>query len=962
MDLDVKHRLLDACENGLEAEVCEILDSGNVSVADFEGEDSNSLLNYAAANGHDSVVAALLERGGVVDAGSMYQWSPLMQACAYGHMSVVTCLLKSSADVNRVNVLGASALVCAARGGHTSVVHTLIAANARVDPLAESEGSLTPLMAAAMAGHESVCRLLVDGGANVNARQAGTGWTALMHAAANGYLSVAQALVAANCDVDLVNVLDMSAADIAADTSHDKVSKYLLKKTGRTKAAEKTLDIFEATKQNEYDVVRSLLDNDPSLVNLEDEHEATPLMFAAMRGHLAVAELLVDRGAELDCQDAISQWTALMNATYYGHRSVVRLLVQSGANIVLTAQNGCTAYDIASLIGDTEIVHLLAAASISRPQSTRSTQSQRSARPPPKVIGKGLPPAKSRNVTIRSDRSFASLMRSQNRMFSPIPERVTPQSGDEADKGKKKGKKKGNVKGKSKSSDKTKGKGEPTVRQKGEGLLRSGGKAEGKRSQSFGKGAPTPRHVAAVAPGVDESSNTPLKRDSIPTAASTHSKGPSKIGVDGSGAQQPARRSAFLSWFSGPCCVPRGRQKHKIAPASSPSSLASRKDSGVVIRAADPPQPPWRADSAASRLSTAQSDPESLDFTVDLPTYSIISEMEKEPATRLPVDPRFKNLNMGGPMNKLSAEILAPIRPPFMPPPAFELVHIERPKFERPQRNSSDFSNIPAILKGPQLSRMRSSFLRPQDKHVGLPRKPLPRPESSEGGRSTRVRFAATPGSRMPSVGESHDASPPLVQPQDVSLDPSSAEVAPTDHTAFISSLLNQAPAAASLGGPSDPVLSDSMPSDPMPSDPLSEESDTAMGQLPSVLQSRQLGHLVPVFQREEIDTDCFLTLTDNDMMELGIEKSDTRNILMRIIADIKRGDAPLAPRLRSQPVVPSPLRPRSHSAGRETLQPPPQPLGPSLSFNSRDRQRLPPAPPTALPDMRRDRRSSLTM
>lgn len=38
MDLDVKHRLLEACENGLEVEVCEIIDSDNVDITDFEGE------------------------------------------------------------------------------------------------------------------------------------------------------------------------------------------------------------------------------------------------------------------------------------------------------------------------------------------------------------------------------------------------------------------------------------------------------------------------------------------------------------------------------------------------------------------------------------------------------------------------------------------------------------------------------------------------------------------------------------------------------------------------------------------------------------------------------------------------------------------------------------------------------------------------------------------------------------
>ena len=74
-------RLNKNTQNGLDVEVADLLDASGASVKDFDGDDSNSLLNYAAANGHDSVVELLLARGADVDSGSMYHWTPLMQVC-----------------------------------------------------------------------------------------------------------------------------------------------------------------------------------------------------------------------------------------------------------------------------------------------------------------------------------------------------------------------------------------------------------------------------------------------------------------------------------------------------------------------------------------------------------------------------------------------------------------------------------------------------------------------------------------------------------------------------------------------------------------------------------------------------------------------------------------------------------------------------------------------------------------
>ena len=47
----------------------------------------------------------------------------------------------------------------------------------------------------------------------------------------------------------------------------------------------------------------------------------------------------------------MSGWSAMMQATYHGKKAVAKFLINAGANVLLPAKNGCTAFDLATLIG-----------------------------------------------------------------------------------------------------------------------------------------------------------------------------------------------------------------------------------------------------------------------------------------------------------------------------------------------------------------------------------------------------------------------------------------------------------------------------------------------------------------------------------------------------------------------------------------------------------------------------------
>uniref|UniRef100_A0A8D0KSC3 Ankyrin repeat and sterile alpha motif domain containing 6 n=1 Tax=Strix occidentalis caurina TaxID=311401 RepID=A0A8D0KSC3_STROC len=113
-----------------------------------------------------------------------------------------------------------------------------------------------------------------------------------------------------------------------------------------------------------FQLVKEIVDEDPSQVNITNVDGASPLMIAAVTGQLPLVQLLVEKNADIDKQDNVHGWTALMQATYHGNKDVVKYLLNQGADVNLRAKNGYTAFDLIMLLNDpdTELVRLLASA------------------------------------------------------------------------------------------------------------------------------------------------------------------------------------------------------------------------------------------------------------------------------------------------------------------------------------------------------------------------------------------------------------------------------------------------------------------------------------------------------------------------------------------------------------------------------------------------------------------------
>jgi ankyrin repeat protein len=202
----------------------------------------------------------------------------------------------------------------------------LLNAGAEVDALADMYGGQCATMSMlvsschpAKAGVQvALVETLVDFGAAVEARGSGSWTSPLMTALVFGYPRAAEALVRRGARVE--NMTAAAGLGMLAE------ARQLLA-TADAESRHRALAL--AAQHGHAEIVRLLLDagEDPNRYNPEGFHShATPLHHAVGAGHLAVVQLLVERGARLDIKDTIYQGTPLGWAIHCGQNEIEKYL------------------------------------------------------------------------------------------------------------------------------------------------------------------------------------------------------------------------------------------------------------------------------------------------------------------------------------------------------------------------------------------------------------------------------------------------------------------------------------------------------------------------------------------------------------------------------------------------------------------------------------------------------------
>jgi ankyrin repeat protein len=97
-------------------------------------------------------------------------------------------------------------------------------------------------------------------------------------------------------------------------------------------------EIHDATRSGDLEKVKSLLEDNPRLVNSRNEDGETPLQIAVGQGEFIhynkeVVELLLAKGADVNATNRYGLVTPLCHAVKFKHTDVVALLVAKGADV-----------------------------------------------------------------------------------------------------------------------------------------------------------------------------------------------------------------------------------------------------------------------------------------------------------------------------------------------------------------------------------------------------------------------------------------------------------------------------------------------------------------------------------------------------------------------------------------------------------------------------------------------------
>jgi ankyrin repeat protein len=207
--------------------------------------------------------------------------------------------------------------------GDVLVVNLFLAAG--MDPNVAEEGK-TGLMLAAANGYTTIARALVSRGAKTNTSDF-AGRTPLMMAAMNGDIDTMKLLLSEGANLEAQDNYGCTVLMIAAAEGQTGTVEFLLTKRTNMKARDKggRTALIWAAMRGRTNTAEVLIGNGDDM-NAQDKNGCTALIMAAWEGYAETAWVLYKNGADPNLKDTKYQRTATMWAKAGNHPKVAEML------------------------------------------------------------------------------------------------------------------------------------------------------------------------------------------------------------------------------------------------------------------------------------------------------------------------------------------------------------------------------------------------------------------------------------------------------------------------------------------------------------------------------------------------------------------------------------------------------------------------------------------------------------
>jgi ankyrin repeat protein len=311
--------------------------AGHVVAADrvVEATEAAAPLVVAARANDRAAVKSLLDANPRPDVNQRTSdgTSALHWAVYHNDVALIDRLLADGANVKATNDYGATPMSEAAVVGNVQVLKKLLGAGADVES-ANADGQ-TALMVIARTSNVEAARLLLSHGAQVNAREQWHGQTALMWAAAEAQPAMVKLLVDRGADVN------------ARSSVNDWTRQVTAEPRMQARPSGGFTPLLYAARKGCLECARILLEARADK-NLADPDGVTPMLMATTNFNFDVAALLIGAGADVNKWDMWGRaplYAAVdMNTLPIGGRAdrpsldatsapkLIELLLDAGAN------------------------------------------------------------------------------------------------------------------------------------------------------------------------------------------------------------------------------------------------------------------------------------------------------------------------------------------------------------------------------------------------------------------------------------------------------------------------------------------------------------------------------------------------------------------------------------------------------------------------------------------------------